>query len=285
MLRVRWLGSRRRTPRRPSSSGRCTSAPTTTTCCCSSTRTCTRSARRRSRSTCWCRRPGSVPSSRTRTGAATSPTTGRGSSSATRSSRCPSGATACATSSRTSARLEGGAHRRARRPRRRRRARARATRASGCGDEKIAAVGVKVARGRTRHGFALNVDPDLAMFDHIVPCGIRDRGVTSLARVLGAAPEMRDVVDVVVDAWSRSCAGAGGRRTPGRRVARAPRAAEPVHPRRRRGADAGAPGAPVRLLGRLAEAGVTAGRTPAAGVPSGCGCGPTSARATARRSG
>ena len=43
-------------------------------------------------------------------------------------------------------------------------------------DEKIAAIGVKVARGRTRHGFALNVDPDLSMFDHIVPCGIADRG-------------------------------------------------------------------------------------------------------------
>ena len=53
------------------------------------------------------------------------------------------------------------------------------------GDEKIAAIGVKVARGRTRHGFALNVDPDLAMFDHIVPCGIRDRGVTSMAALLG----------------------------------------------------------------------------------------------------
>ena len=51
------------------------------------------------------------------------------------------------------------------------------------GEEKIAAVGVKVARGRTRHGFALNVDPDLSMFGHIVPCGIRDRGVTSMARV------------------------------------------------------------------------------------------------------
>ena len=50
------------------------------------------------------------------------------------------------------------------------------------GDAKIAAIGVRVARGRTRHGFALNVDPDLTMFDHIVPCGIPDRAVTSLAR-------------------------------------------------------------------------------------------------------
>ena len=53
------------------------------------------------------------------------------------------------------------------------------------GDEKIAAIGVRVARGRTRHGFALNVDPDLAMFEHIVPCGIRDRGVTSMAGARG----------------------------------------------------------------------------------------------------
>jgi lipoic acid synthetase len=65
------------------------------------------------------------------------------------------------------------------------------------GDEKIAAIGVKVAQGRTRHGFALNVDPDLAMFGHIVPCGIPDKGVTSLARLLGEAPPMARAVDVI----------------------------------------------------------------------------------------
>jgi lipoic acid synthetase len=65
------------------------------------------------------------------------------------------------------------------------------------GDEKIAAIGVRVARGRTRHGFALNLDPDLSMFDHIVPCGIRDKGVTSVARVLDSAPSMRDISEVV----------------------------------------------------------------------------------------
>jgi len=64
------------------------------------------------------------------------------------------------------------------------------------GDEKIAAIGVKVARGRTRHGIALNVDPDLSMFDHIVPCGIPDKGVTSVARLLGSAPPLSDVAGV-----------------------------------------------------------------------------------------
>jgi len=66
------------------------------------------------------------------------------------------------------------------------------------GDHKVAAIGVRVSRGRTRHGFALNVDPDLTMFEHIVPCGIRDRGVTSLARLLGRPVAMREVVDRVV---------------------------------------------------------------------------------------
>jgi len=65
------------------------------------------------------------------------------------------------------------------------------------GGEKIAAIGVKIARGRTRHGFALNVDADLSMFRHIVPCGISDKGVTSMARALGSAPSMKRVVDAV----------------------------------------------------------------------------------------
>ena len=77
----------------------------------------------------------------------------------------------------------------------------KATRSSGypgvwIEDRKICAIGVKVTRGRSMHGFALNVSPDLSMFDHIVPCGIRDRGVTSLAAE-GVDVTMRDVVDVV----------------------------------------------------------------------------------------
>jgi lipoyl synthase len=66
------------------------------------------------------------------------------------------------------------------------------------GDEKIAAIGVRVARGRTRHGFALNVAPDLTMFSHIIPCGITDKGVTSIAQLLGSAPSLDVVLDRVV---------------------------------------------------------------------------------------
>jgi lipoic acid synthetase len=120
------------------------------------------------------------------------------------------------------------------------------------GDEKVAAIGVKVARGRTRHGFALNVDPDLAMFDHIVPCGIAGKGVTSLARLLGTAPPMGTVVDTVVarfadlfgyaDVETQLVTGPDSRHVEGDMahlsVPRTPEAE------------------PVRLLGRLAAAGV-----------------------------
>ena len=53
------------------------------------------------------------------------------------------------------------------------------------GNEKIAAIGVKVASGVTTHGFALNVNTDLSYFGHILPCGIVGKGVTSMARRLG----------------------------------------------------------------------------------------------------
>ncbi|MCU1591748.1 MAG: lipoate--protein ligase [Frankiales bacterium] len=53
------------------------------------------------------------------------------------------------------------------------------------GARKVAAIGIRVARGVTMHGFALNCDPDLSAYDRIVPCGITDATVTSLSRELG----------------------------------------------------------------------------------------------------
>ncbi len=62
------------------------------------------------------------------------------------------------------------------------------------GDEKLAAIGIKVARGWVSyHGFALNVDPDLRWFEWIVPCGLHGLGVTSLARLLGQAVAIEEV--------------------------------------------------------------------------------------------
>jgi lipoic acid synthetase len=128
------------------------------------------------------------------------------------------------------------------------------------GDDKIAAVGVKVARGRTRHGFALNVDPDLSMFAHIVPCGIRDRGVTSLAQVLDEAPDMRDVVDAVIAEFARSFAADGLERQD---VVWRERAEDLSAFTLESAGD----GTPVRLLGRLAEAGVATAAEPRARRP------------------
>jgi len=73
---------------------------------------------------------------------------------------------------------------------------------------KVCAVGVRLSRGRTMHGFALNVDPDMTMFDHIVPCGIADKAVTSLGAE-GLSVSMRDVVDAIA-ARAAQRWGAGG---------------------------------------------------------------------------
>ena len=64
-------------------------------------------------------------------------------------------------------------------------------------ERKIAAIGIRVARGVTLHGFAINCDPDLAAYDRIVPCGIADAGVTSLSRELGRDVPVDEVTPLV----------------------------------------------------------------------------------------
>lgn len=62
-------------------------------------------------------------------------------------------------------------------------------------DRKVAAIGIRVSRGVTMHGFALNCDPDLSAYAGIVACGITDAGVTSLTRELGRRVGVEDVID------------------------------------------------------------------------------------------
>ena len=70
------------------------------------------------------------------------------------------------------------------------------------GGAKIAALGVRIQRGVTSHGIALNVTTDLSWFDAIVPCGLPDAPVTSISSLTGVAPAMRDVEDAFMAAFS-----------------------------------------------------------------------------------
>jgi lipoyl(octanoyl) transferase len=65
------------------------------------------------------------------------------------------------------------------------------------GERKIAAIGIRVASGTSMHGFALNVNPDLTHFDAIVPCGIADAAVTSMALELGRDISIEEVTPIV----------------------------------------------------------------------------------------
>lgn len=116
---------------------------------------------------------------------------------------------------------------------------------------KISAIGVRLAHGRTMHGFALNVDPDMTyMRQHIVPCGVAEYPVTSL-REEGIDVSMQDVVKIVsrlaIERW-------GGGEAEQQEVAWVHRPEDLSRFSRGDG-----PGEPVRMLGRLADAGVDGG--------------------------
>lgn len=65
---------------------------------------------------------------------------------------------------------------------------------------KVGAIGVRISRWITMHGFALNLSPDLSLFRLIVPCGIREHGVASVAQLTGAAPSVREAAHVAFEA-------------------------------------------------------------------------------------
>ncbi|MFZ9783874.1 MAG: lipoyl(octanoyl) transferase LipB [Candidatus Nanopelagicaceae bacterium] len=72
------------------------------------------------------------------------------------------------------------------------------------GDRKIAAIGIRVAKGVTMHGFALNVNPDLSFFDRIIPCGIADAQVTSMEKELNRSISLEQVQEVVAARMKQS---------------------------------------------------------------------------------
>jgi lipoyl(octanoyl) transferase len=81
------------------------------------------------------------------------------------------------------------------------------------GQDKLAAIGVRISRWVTSHGFAFNVTTNLSHFDFIIPCGIVDRGVTSLQKLLGRPVPLEDVeaavTDAFLDVFDRTLSGSG----------------------------------------------------------------------------
>ncbi len=71
------------------------------------------------------------------------------------------------------------------------------------GDEKIAALGVRISRWVTMHGFSLNVNPDLSFYDGIIPCGIFDHGVTSMEQLLGETQNNDNVKNMVIEKFNK----------------------------------------------------------------------------------
>jgi lipoyl(octanoyl) transferase len=78
----------------------------------------------------------------------------------------------------------------------------RSARSGQAGDAKIGAIGVRISRWITSHGFAFNVTTDVDFFSLIVPCGIADRGVTSLAKEIGRTPAITDIEDRMVEQFA-----------------------------------------------------------------------------------
>lgn len=71
------------------------------------------------------------------------------------------------------------------------------------GEEKIAAIGVRVKNGITKHGFALNVNTDLSYYDGIIPCGIDNCKVTSMKRLLQKNIELKLVIDIIIKEFAK----------------------------------------------------------------------------------
>ena len=71
------------------------------------------------------------------------------------------------------------------------------------GDEKLASIGIKMSKWITMHGTALNVSTNISYFDNIIPCGVRDKSVTSMSKILGKSLEVKEVSPVYVKSFSR----------------------------------------------------------------------------------